>query len=616
MVKKLKEYKIQNENKDSWKKLRVAVYTRVSTNDQYLNWVWLESQYGEIKRILKLKKDDYFFNEKKNYYEEKWESWADEHRPELDRMVSDIEKWEIDIIFVYKIDRLFRKLLYLLQFIEKISKRWVFLNSINDNIDTSDSRWMVMLQFMWIIWDIERDNIRLRTIDWKVTKARKWYYVWWWKTPFGYDLHSTPWWKKLKINNDEAKIVNRIYDMYINDDLSLWEIARRLTIEWIPTRDDRLKIRIEKDNSNIDKYKDKYKEENNGLEIDISHKKWTKKENDWMWHWSSIRKILSRSIYTWVYYYWATTKEWDEKQGKNIIVETPVNSRVEFECPEILKDTSLFDQAIRKIEKNKTMKKNTNYIFSWLIKCWLCHYWYNWYKTSNWTLWYRCKWWTSSWNLKHKCKNSELSEIKLYEYCWSELDRNLSNPDNFKSIVFNEAKNKEIIAEKNRRISELQKNIKLKETSLENAIIKELEATTNSRRIIYKRSIDAYEKQITEFELEENKLKKEISIIKSNERRIDDIKSFNSEHEKAVEWLTEHRKIELIKKYVEQIIRKPWKIVISFNIFDNLDWKDWREWEDSESVKTKTSMDFFDRRTLSLGDKIINYRSPNRKKKQ
>ena len=51
MVKKLKEYKIQNENKDSWKKLRVAVYTRVSTNDQYLNWVWLESQYGEIKRI-------------------------------------------------------------------------------------------------------------------------------------------------------------------------------------------------------------------------------------------------------------------------------------------------------------------------------------------------------------------------------------------------------------------------------------------------------------------------------------------------------------------------------------------------------------------------------------
>ena len=137
---------------------------------------------------------------------------------------------------------------------------------------------MVMLQFMWIIWDIERDNIRLRTIDWKVTKARKWYYVWWWKTPFGYDLHSTPWWKKLKINNDEAKIVNRIYDMYINDDLSLWEIARRLTIEWIPTRDDRLKIRIEKDNSNIDKYKDKYKEENNGLEIDISHKKWTKKE--------------------------------------------------------------------------------------------------------------------------------------------------------------------------------------------------------------------------------------------------------------------------------------------------------------------------------------------------
>jgi len=63
-------------------------------------------------------------------------------------MIRDIENGEIDIILVYKIDRLYRKLLYLLQFIETISKSGVFVKSIEDNIDTSDKMGMFMLQFM------------------------------------------------------------------------------------------------------------------------------------------------------------------------------------------------------------------------------------------------------------------------------------------------------------------------------------------------------------------------------------------------------------------------------------------------------------------------------------
>lgn len=598
-------YKIVNKNFNEWKPLRVAVYTRVSTNDQYINWVWIESQFKEIKNELIARKDKYHFDDKKHYYKEWWQSGADEHRPELDKMVRDIENGEIDIVIVYKIDRLFRKLLYLLQFIEWISDKWVFLKSINDNVDTTDSMWLVMLQFMWIIWDIERDNIRIRTIDWKKTKAEMWYYVWWWKTPFWYDIHDTPWWKKLKINNDEAKIIRRIFDMYVNKKYTLWEITRTLTMEWIQTRDDRLKEKVQKENLDKDKHKEKYVSEYNDRVL--VHSKWTKKENDWFWYASSVRKILNKEIYTWIYYYWMTTKERNATTNKFKIIQKPRDTWIPFDCPIILEDTSLYDEAQKLLEKNKTVKTKSPYLFKSLIKCWKCWKNYNWYKSSKWTFHYRCKWWMS-WNtLKVRCKNSEISEDLLFKYCWTELERNLSNPDNFKAIAFDKKKNKETIAKNNRRISEISSLLKSKRNTLINAIKNELNTNDDFKKKVYWDMIIEIEKEISKLELEDKDLRREISIINSNERKKDDIKNFNEEHQKAIDGLTDERKKQLIVKYIEEITKNIWKIKIRFNILDDLKWKDWREWEDGENKKLKSEQDFFEKNTISMRDsqKII-----------
>lgn len=594
------DYNIVNKNFNDNKKLRVAVYTRVSTNDQYINWVWIDAQFSAIKKELNLNKDKYTFSKKKNYYEDWWKSWADEHRPELDRMIRDIDNWEIDIIIVYKIDRLFRKLLYLLQFIDSISLKWVFLKSINDKIDTSDKMWMFMLQFMWIIWDIERDNIRIRTIDWKKAKASKWYYVWWWKTPFWYDLHNTPWWKKLVINHNEAKVVNKIFNLYVNKNYTLWDIAKTLTMEGVPTRDDRLKLEVEKDNLNKENHNKKYNENQ------VSLKKWTKKENDGKWYSSSIRKILRKEIYIWKYYYWITTKIWDKEKQKFIIVENEKENLIEFKSPTILKDISLYNEAQKILDKNIVKKTKSPYLFSWLIKCWVCWYSYNWYKSSKWTLHYRCKWWTTSSNLKVKCKNSEVSEDILFKYCWWELERNLSNPDNFKKVVFNEEKNKEIISNINKRITEISSLLKSKRNTLENAIINELEATNNLKKQIYSKKITEYEKEISKLEIEDKELRREISIIKSNEKKKDDIKKFNMEHQKAIESLTNDRKKELIKKYINTITKNLWKLRIRFNILDEFNWKDWREGWKWDNKKLKSHFDLFDVNTININDIIKN----------
>ncbi len=605
-------YKITNKNFNEDKPLRVAVYTRVSTTDQYVNWVWIDSQKKDIEYLIKGNKDKYTYSKNKHYYEDWGKSWADEHRPALDKMIRDIENWEIDIVIVYKIDRLFRKLLYLLQFIDNISKKWVFLKSVKDNIDTTDGMWMVMLQFMWIIWDIERDNIRIRTIDWKKTKASQWYYVWWWKTPFWYDLHDTPWWKKLIVNSDEAKIVNRIFDMYVNQKYTLWDISRTLTMEWIPTRDDRLIEDVYKENINKDKHKEKYKNEYWNIDDkNLLHKKWSKKVNDWKWYSSSIRKILKREIYTWKYYYGMTTKEWDEDKNIFHIVEKPKESWIEFDSPVILKDTSLFYDAKKLLSQNKVMKRKSPYLFSWLVTCWLCWYKYNWYKSSKGTFNYRCKWWMSWSNLKVRCRNAQISEAILYKYCWLELERNLSNPDNFKAIVFNEKKNKEIVSTLNKRISEIQKLLKFKRNTLENAIISELEATNEMKKNVYKMKIIDYEKEISKLEIEDKEKRREISIIKSNEKKRNDIKNFNEIHQNAVKNLDDEKKKDLIKKYIKIVTINPWKIIIRFNILDELEGKDWRDGEDWESKKLKWKNDFFNKYLINMRD--WNYKLSSRK---
>lgn len=593
---------IINKNKIDWNKLRVAVYTRVSTNDQYVNWVWIDAQYDKIMSVIKFNSDKYTFDKKKHYYVDWAESWVNKNRPELDRMIRDIDNWEIDIILVYKIDRLFRKLILLLDFVEKISDKWVFLKSCNENIDTSESMWLVLLQFMGIIWDIERENIRIRTIDWKKLKAKIGYYVWWWKTPFWYDLKVTPWWKKLIINNKEAKIVNRIFDLYVNKNHTLWEIAKILTSEKIPTRDDRVLEKVKKENKNIDDYLKVNKDKD--IDVNITHKLWSKKKLEWHWYPSNISKILKREIYTWKYHYWMTTKE-KNSDGKYVIVKKPRSEWVPFDCESILTDLSLYSEAQKLLAKNVNKKRKSPYIFSWMITCWKCGMSYNWYKASKWTFQYRCRGWMSSSKMNPRCKNSEISEEILFKYCWWELERNLSNPDNFKAISFNKEKNKKNISDLNRRITEIEELLISKKKILNNALEKELEADNKDTKISYQNIIIKIKGEISQLEVESQECKIEIKIIKSNEKKNIDVENFNKDHQKAIENLDYDKKVKLLKKYIDNIKKNVWKIHIKFNILDNMDWRDFREWENGDKKNLKSELDFFNLNTLNLWFKDI-----------
>lgn len=116
---------------------RIAIYLRVSTQEQATEWFWLESQERLLKSFIEANKDNEWELWKSLIYIDEWVSGTSnvDERPDLTKLKKDVIDWKIDIVLVWKIDRLFRKTRYLLEFIEFLKKYYVNFISKNENID-------------------------------------------------------------------------------------------------------------------------------------------------------------------------------------------------------------------------------------------------------------------------------------------------------------------------------------------------------------------------------------------------------------------------------------------------------------------------------------------------
>ena len=138
-----------------------------------------------------------------------------------------------------KVDRFFRKTIYLLQFVEELVQNCVWFKAVDQGFNIEDSSWKMMLSMLWVIWEMERDLIRDRTISGKIQKAKMWYYVWWWYAKLWYKLESDWKWHKLLIDEEESLTVKTIFNLYVNENKSMWEISNILNnIVWPKTKYD------------------------------------------------------------------------------------------------------------------------------------------------------------------------------------------------------------------------------------------------------------------------------------------------------------------------------------------------------------------------------------------
>lgn len=103
---------------------RVALYMRVSTTEQVNEWYGLDSQNRILRAYVESNEDQGWATSDNLAYTDEWISWASDvsERPALSRLKKDILDGKVDVLLVWKIDRLFRKTSYLLEFIEFLKK--------------------------------------------------------------------------------------------------------------------------------------------------------------------------------------------------------------------------------------------------------------------------------------------------------------------------------------------------------------------------------------------------------------------------------------------------------------------------------------------------------------
>ena len=187
--------------------VRAAIYTRVSTDNQAeIEFNSCEAQEAKIRTFISSQESMVV----QGVYSDAGYSGATLSRPALERMLRDIAANHIDLVIVYKIDRLTRSPKDFYQLIEVFEKHTASFISITERFDTSTPAGRLLRNIMLTFGQFERELTSERTKDKMLERAKKGLYgggV----CPFGYKRVE----KKLVIEPAEAEIVRRIFNTYI-----------------------------------------------------------------------------------------------------------------------------------------------------------------------------------------------------------------------------------------------------------------------------------------------------------------------------------------------------------------------------------------------------------------
>lgn len=189
-------------------KLRAGIYLRVSTFEQVKEGYSLQAQEERLTNFALAK--DYNLVAK---YIDPGHSGAKLDRPGLQSMIEDIKNNKLDIILVYKLDRLSRSQKHTLYLIEDVFlKNNVNFVSMSESFDTTSSFGRAMIGILSVFAQLERDTITERLTMGRVERAKTGLYHGGGNfTPLGYDYID----HMLIVNEFEAMVVRKIFDLYL-----------------------------------------------------------------------------------------------------------------------------------------------------------------------------------------------------------------------------------------------------------------------------------------------------------------------------------------------------------------------------------------------------------------
>jgi site-specific DNA recombinase len=210
--------------------LRCAVYTRKSTEDgleQEFNS--LDAQY-EACAAYALSQRHEGWVVVPDRYDDGGFSGGNIQRPGMKRLMADIAAGKIDIILVYKIDRLTRSLADFAKIVEVLDKAGASFVSITQSFNTTTSMGRLTLNMLLSFAQFEREVTGERIRDKIAASKRKG--IWMGGTvPLGYDVDA----RKLVVNEAEADLVRHIYQRYLELG-SVVELAGELNAQGFRTK--------------------------------------------------------------------------------------------------------------------------------------------------------------------------------------------------------------------------------------------------------------------------------------------------------------------------------------------------------------------------------------------
>lgn len=192
------------------KVFRCAVYTRKSTEDgleQEFNS--LDAQY-EACTAYALSQRHEGWSLVKDRYDDGGFSGGNMERPGLKSLLADIEAGKVDIILLYKIDRLTRSLTDFSKIVEVLDKAGASFVSITQSFNTTTSMGRLTLNMLLSFAQFEREVTGERIRD-KIAASKKKGLWMGGPVPLGYEVRE----RKLVAKEDEAEQVRHIMRRYL-----------------------------------------------------------------------------------------------------------------------------------------------------------------------------------------------------------------------------------------------------------------------------------------------------------------------------------------------------------------------------------------------------------------
>ena len=191
-------------------KRRCAIYTRKSSEEgleQAFNS--LDAQREACEAFIASQKHE-GWQVLPELYDDGGISGATMERPALQRLLSDVTAGKIDVVVVYKVDRLTRSLSDFAKIVETFDQRKVSFVSVTQQFNTTSSMGRLTLNILLSFAQFEREVTGERIRD-KIAASKK-KGMWMGGQPsLGYDVKD----KKLIVNKSEAETVRHIFRRYI-----------------------------------------------------------------------------------------------------------------------------------------------------------------------------------------------------------------------------------------------------------------------------------------------------------------------------------------------------------------------------------------------------------------